>query len=115
MRQFAGQTAKNLAAPASLRHALAIFQCRNRTMSSLPPVGGTTRRSLFAVWTAAVVLLANRHLTEPTRFARSQVFNVIVDGRRQPLSSSVNRLPAWRTALRKFGNCASAALWQAAA
>lgn len=83
-------------------------------MSSFPPVGGTTRRSLFAVWTAAIVSFANRRVIRSTHFAnRTPVFNVIVGGCRRPLSSSANRHPVWQAT--EFGNCASAAaLLQAA-
>jgi hypothetical protein len=77
-------------------------------MSSLPPVGGATRRSLFAVWAAAVVSLANRHFAVPPRCNRSPLFSMIVGGRRQPLVSSVSRQAALPTARVNFGDCASA-------
>jgi hypothetical protein len=79
-------------------------------MSSLPPVGGTTRRSLFAVWVAAVVSLANRRIAAPPRLAnRSQVFNIFVGEHQQPLSPSAKRQATLQTARITFGNCASAA------
>ncbi len=43
------------------------FQCRNRTMSTLPPIGGITPRSPVAVSTALTVLPANRSVAPQTR------------------------------------------------
>jgi hypothetical protein len=79
-------------------------------MFSLPPVGGTTCRSLFAVWAAAIVPLVNRRFAAPTRFASTNpVFTTIVRRRRQSRSPFANRQPAGQTASIEFGNCASAA------
>jgi hypothetical protein len=79
-------------------------------MSSLPPLGGTTLRNLFAVWAAADVSLANQHFAAPNRFANvSQVFNIFVGEHQQPLSPSAKRQATLQTARITFGNCASAA------
>jgi hypothetical protein len=98
MRQLAGQTAKYLAVPSSHRHALAIFECRNRTMSTLLPVGITTRHSLFAVWVARDVPLADADFSTHPRFAdRSVASDGAVGAARLPGSHMADRVLHWQT------------------
>jgi hypothetical protein len=106
MRQIADQTAKNLAAPSSHRHAWRFLQRRNLSaMSSLPPVGGTTRRSRFAVWSAPILSLANIRFAVQICFdRRGAASGSNVRPRRWPLSPSAGLKSCWQTSQIKFGN-----------
>jgi len=75
-------------------------------MSSLPPVGGTTRRSRFAVWAAPTVSLANQPIAALSRFANMNVGpDSIAGDNRSPLSPSAERQLDWQTAHDKRGSC----------
>jgi len=85
-------------------------------MSSLPPTGGITRRSVFAVWAARIASLATRRIGTQVGFVnRSSASDNIVTGNRLPLSLSADQQASWQTVHVKFGNCGLAAAGMQAA
>jgi hypothetical protein len=74
-------------------------------MPSLPPVGGITHRSLFAVCAAPTIPLGNRHIAAPPRFANMNAGPGSIAGdNRSP--------PAWQS---NPGSCALLAAGKRAA